>query len=441
MERAASGHGSGHGVGNGRGRGSSGGRSSFQGSNRDDRGGRRASYLSRGGKIGIGRGRGGASESNNLNSIGRSSSAGHRRGHRGGRGGRGNWVRSRGARGSSNSSSSSVGQGRNNRGDYNDDGSAGYGSNKAMRGRGGGNRGRGSKRTGLRSDLKKPSKLSEVKQKGLNARHARDSIDISKGVINSNQPKVRPLRPQKSKADSQTNEAAVKYKLTHRILIVGDGDFSFSHGLVRHLGGDGSNIVATSHDSRKKVIDKYNMSDTHLSDLTASGCRIVHGIDAGDLHNHFPKQANYFHRVIFNFPHTGLQRVHLNKDLIRRFLISAPYVLHPNGQIHITIKMSPPYSGWDLPGSGKNAGLIHPGTLDFDSKLFPGYSHQTTLADAKTFDAATPTEASKCKTLVFMKAKDYKPRVQPSTASLQQAEEIKQAISKRYYSSVLLLPV
>lgn len=339
MERAASGHGSGHGVGNGRGRGSSGGRSSFQGSNRDDRGGRRASYLSRGGKIGIGRGRGGASESNNLNSIGRSSSAGHRRGHRGGRGGRGNWVRSRGARGSSNSSSSSVGQGRNNRGDYNDDGSAGYGSNKAMRGRGGGNRGRGSKRTGLRSDLKKPSKLSEVKQKGLNARHARDSIDISKGVINSNQPKVRPLRPQKSKADSQTNEAAVKYKLTHRILIVGDGDFSFSHGLVRHLGGDGSNIVATSHDSRKKVIDKYNMSDTHLSDLTASGCRIVHGIDAGDLHNHFPKQANYFHRVIFNFPHTGLQRVHLNKDLIRRFLISAPYVLHPNGQIHITIKM------------------------------------------------------------------------------------------------------
>jgi hypothetical protein len=43
----------------------------------------------------------------------------------------------------------------------------------------------------------------------------------------------------------------------------------------------------------------------------------MHGIDATKLTNSFPSQK--FDRIIFNFPHTGEQRVHINRALLHDF--------------------------------------------------------------------------------------------------------------------------
>lgn len=137
----------------------------------------------------------------------------------------------------------------------------------------------------------------------------------------------------------KATSADVRYKSTHRTLVLGDGDFSFSKGLVEHVGGKAQQLVASSYDTFTDVTRKYKESRKNIAAVKKGHARVVHGVDAGNLHNHFPKQREYFHRVIFNFPHTGEQRVHLNKELMRRFLFSAPYILHPNGQIHVTIKM------------------------------------------------------------------------------------------------------
>ena len=130
-----------------------------------------------------------------------------------------------------------------------------------------------------------------------------------------------------------------RYGVDQRILVLGDGDFSFSRGLVSHLGGDGRNIVATSYDSHAEVLAKYPQAKDVLRAVTQSGARTAHGIDARQLEAHFPHEQ-VFDRVVFNFPHSGQQRVHVNRALLRDFFASAKEVLAPGGLIHVTLKTS-----------------------------------------------------------------------------------------------------
>lgn len=64
--------------------------------------------------------------------------------------------------------------------------------------------------------------------------------------------------------------AATVYTAAQRILVVGDGDFSFCAGLVKHTGGVGGNIVATSLDTRSECVKKYGSSVRALFQKEAS---------------------------------------------------------------------------------------------------------------------------------------------------------------------------
>lgn len=199
----------------------------------------------------------------------------------------------------------------------------------------------------------------------------------------------------------------LKYDPEHRILIVGDGDFSFTAGLVAHRGGAGRGIVATSYDSEKLLKQKYAAAPQNILRACAAGVSVQHGIDATQLHTSSVKTkvitslaeslrhgipsstssgnsssknasknrkrkapavaaaaatttggANGFDRVIFNFPHTGKQRVHTNRAMLSSFLRSAQEVLAPLGQIHVTIRMHPPYSLWGIPELAFSEGLV-----------------------------------------------------------------------------------
>jgi hypothetical protein len=54
-------------------------------------------------------------------------------------------------------------------------------------------------------------------------------------------------------------QPAVVYKASQSILVVGDGDFSFSAGLCKHI-GTGEKIVATSLDTGADCVKKYGAS-------------------------------------------------------------------------------------------------------------------------------------------------------------------------------------
>lgn len=70
---------------------------------------------------------------------------------------------------------------------------------------------------------------------------------------------------------------------SQRLLLVGDGDFSFSRSVLRLRGGCGKNLVATSYDSASKVTAKYANAADNIAALKSSGSEVFHNIDAARL--------------------------------------------------------------------------------------------------------------------------------------------------------------
>eukprot|EP00939_MAST-03C_sp_MAST-3C-sp1_P001075 g1075.t1 len=177
------------------------------------------------------------------------------------------------------------------------------------------------------------------------------------------------------------------YLQEHSFLVLGDGDFSFAEGLMEHR-RSADNICATTFDSYKTVCDKYRGAKSRIQRLRDAGMRVIFEVDARDLPGSLPEDARKFYdRVIFNFPHSGKQRVHVNRELIRRFFHSSRNVVDRKiGEVHLTLKNAMPYSSWEADKSAKAAGFCNFGSFPFDPNQFPGYSHQTTVANAETFE-------------------------------------------------------
>ncbi|KAJ8425208.1 hypothetical protein Cgig2_000557 [Carnegiea gigantea] len=97
------------------------------------------------------------------------------------------------------------------------------------------------------------------------------------------------------------------YNSTQRILLVGEGDFSFSTGLAVAF-GSASNMVATSLNSLGFLIKNYGNFPTNLSALETRGSVVLHGVDATKMAKHPHLARMKFDRIIFNFPHTGFKQ-------------------------------------------------------------------------------------------------------------------------------------
>ena len=117
------------------------------------------------------------------------------------------------------------------------------------------------------------------------------------------------------------------YGSQEKVLVVGDGDFSFAHGLVKHRKGVGQGLTLTSYDSAQEVMKKYKTAKDNIAKCKAAGAAVLHGVDATKLAATFGKSgdAGKFDRIVFNFPHSGSQRVHINRELLHNFFASAGF--------------------------------------------------------------------------------------------------------------------
>lgn len=188
------------------------------------------------------------------------------------------------------------------------------------------------------------------------------------------------------------------------VLVLGDGDFSFSRGLVKHR-GTGRGVLATSFDSENEVRSKYSNAQECIEAVQSAHGLVLHDVDATKLLE-LPRQLktgtgmkpipDFFQYIVFNFPHSGQQRVHINRALLLDFFESARDRLSVHGEVHVTLKTRPPYSNWFIEDQAKNAGFVMKDRRRFDIRLFPGYRHRTTDPQAKKF------EPDLCVTYVFV---------------------------------------
>ncbi|CAI0389001.1 unnamed protein product, partial [Linum tenue] len=181
-------------------------------------------------------------------------------------------------------------------------------------------------------------------------------------------------------ADGQRNGLSIQ----HKILLVGEGDFSFSLSLALKL-GSASNMVSTSLDTEWELLQKYNKAGSNLQLLKSMGAQVLHSVDATQLNATAELCGRKFDRIIFNFPHAGFHRgrgeasqwvIVQHKQLVSSFLKCASGMLRPNGQVHVTHKTAQPFCCWNIVELAHRSSLVLVEQVDFRVGDYPGYSNK-----------------------------------------------------------------
>jgi hypothetical protein len=104
-------------------------------------------------------------------------------------------------------------------------------------------------------------------------------------------------------------------------LVVGDGDLSWSLATVSKLSCCCS-FVASTFDSLDSLKAKYTAQriETTIHAIQSYKAEVLHGIDATNLNDAFPRQS--FDRIVFNFPHWGGRgHIERNRKLLSDFFL------------------------------------------------------------------------------------------------------------------------
>ncbi|KAG3112892.1 hypothetical protein PI124_g1925 [Phytophthora idaei] len=219
------------------------------------------------------------------------------------------------------------------------------------------------------------------------------------GLLPNVRPEVCPRMASNVKADddqetsapAQADEYSIGlYDATpvKNILTVGDGNFSYSLALARALGPDsGVQLVTTSHESKKSVVETYPDGEKILDELHAMPhVTVHHEVDATDAEQ--MKTLGQFDRVIWNFPCVRAPRgedgqndeMETNKKLLNDFFAHVAQILTPSGEVHVTHKTKKPFGQWGIESIAKTNKLRHQQSVVFDRCLYPGYSNKKVLS-------------------------------------------------------------
>ncbi len=248
--------------------------------------------------------------------------------------------------------------------------------------------------------MRKPNAMKRAKQ--IRAKAAKKSLIAAR---------VRKQEAAKRKriALEAKAKATLPYSLGESILLVGEGDFSFTQALVSQLRAGGAQdgkagelrVVSTCLDSLEQLAEKYPTALDNVAAVRSRGVVVIPGVDGTRLHAigavkdamagaNGPSMGG-FDKVVFNFPHTGcgIQDTEKNNkvhaELVLGFLQSAARVLNkgPRSEIHLTVKRGEPYDSWGVARCVRDTGVLRvKDAPSFHPHLYPGYTHRRTLGAA-----------------------------------------------------------
>uniref|UniRef100_A0AAV1UBT5 C2H2-type domain-containing protein n=1 Tax=Peronospora matthiolae TaxID=2874970 RepID=A0AAV1UBT5_9STRA len=141
--------------------------------------------------------------------------------------------------------------------------------------------------------------------------------------------------PVANKSCVSSSQSSIKSR-QRRILVVGDGNFSYSLSLIKQhhsrvTDDQPIHLTATSYDSYEELIAKYPESKRICAQLRELDVTVLHRVDATNLRESLvaagAKQKLRFHSVIFNHPHCGEENVRRHQSLLSHFYASALNVL------------------------------------------------------------------------------------------------------------------
>ena len=171
------------------------------------------------------------------------------------------------------------------------------------------------------------------------------------------------------------------YNSNFRILVVGDGDLSFSRFLAENF--PYRSLQATTLDTKEQLFASFQNSEENVNAITScTNCNVCYEIDATDLRRYFHVP---FDLINWNFPHiAGKQNIKKNRELLFSFLKSANDVLRSNGSIILSLcekqcgtdamnRFDWSHS-WKLTHQAAEAGFLVLGSEDFSTSLINKYT-------------------------------------------------------------------
>ncbi|PWA41893.1 hypothetical protein CTI12_AA549910 [Artemisia annua] len=173
------------------------------------------------------------------------------------------------------------------------------------------------------------------------------------------------------------------YNSSQKILLVGEGNFSFSACLARAL-RSANNIVATSYHDQNLQVIKHPTSIPHLEELKMLGCLLVFEVDVNKMHSHPVLKKMKFDIIIYNFPHAGHYSVlkensswliEMHRELVGAYFKSASKMLNEGGEVHLRHRDDSPYDKWNVVSLAGESGLKLKDKVIFHMSDYPGYSN------------------------------------------------------------------
>lgn len=113
-----------------------------------------------------------------------------------------------------------------------------------------------------------------------------------------------------AKKQTGKKSATIPFAPTDKILLVGEGNFSFAYALavnppsqLLHL--PPQNITATAYDTEEECLAKYADAQEKIDALRSKGINLLFGVDATKLEKVSQLKGKRWDKVVWNFPHTG----------------------------------------------------------------------------------------------------------------------------------------
>jgi hypothetical protein len=143
-----------------------------------------------------------------------------------------------------------------------------------------------------------------------------------------------------------------------RILVLGDGNYSYSRALeqsleFRQLHSSSPSLSydllsLTSFDSKESLFDKYPESKSILQLLERNSRIQIHfSIDATQSLNSLVVDEQLFDTVIFNFPHIGIENSQIHSSMIGHILHQVKGVMKEDGVFYLSLADDQPHN-WKL---------------------------------------------------------------------------------------------
>ncbi|KAK6465713.1 hypothetical protein DFJ63DRAFT_28469 [Scheffersomyces coipomensis] len=256
-------------------------------------------------------------------------------------------------------------------------------------------------------------------------------------------------KQQQQQQQQQANQKGlIPFTKDNKVLLVGEGDFSFAVSIIEENLILPQNLLATSFDSLEELNQKYPNIEENLAVLKENGVKVLHSIDATDLvgslklipnskqkksgtnhHNQLFTERGNLNYIMFNFPHTGRgmkdmdRNIRDHQKLVLEYIKSSIEVFklvnsgitndfggygessdsnNQEGKIVLSLFEGEPYNSWNIKILARSHDYKVERSGKFDWTMFPQYHHRRTNS---TRDTTKPAPERDARIYVFEKFK------------------------------------